>query len=86
MDSMTIWQTYNLLKQFMTKRQCRSPDSVAATKELFNATWVSDDETCLKKETTLQLKLIKTYNQIAASGRQFGVSLPYFRRQDWDIR
>lgn len=64
----------------------RSPDSVAATKELFNNTWVLDEEACLKKETDLQLRLIKTYNQIAASGRQFGVSLPYFRRQDWDMR
>ncbi|KAL3778851.1 hypothetical protein HJC23_001462 [Cyclotella cryptica] len=45
----------------------RSPDSVAATKELFNTTWVADEEQCLKQETTLQLKLIKTYNQIAAS-------------------
>lgn len=62
----------------------RSPDSVAATKVLFNSTWVADDETCLKKETDLQLRLIKTYNQVAASGRQFGVSLPYFRRQDWN--
>eukprot|EP00956_Cyclotella_meneghiniana_P012402 scaffold17626_cov47-Cyclotella_meneghiniana.AAC.2 len=64
----------------------RSPDSVAATKVMFNTTWVADEETCLKKETDLQLRLIKTYNQIAASGRQFGVSLPYFRRQDWDMK
>ena len=64
----------------------RSPDSVAATKVMFNTTWVADEETCLKKETDLQMRLIKTYNQLAASGRQFGVSLPYFRRQDWDMR
>eukprot|EP00571_Detonula_confervacea_P011988 CAMPEP_0172306224 /NCGR_PEP_ID=MMETSP1058-20130122/7334_1 /TAXON_ID=83371 /ORGANISM="Detonula confervacea, Strain CCMP 353" /LENGTH=375 /DNA_ID=CAMNT_0013018033 /DNA_START=59 /DNA_END=1186 /DNA_ORIENTATION=- len=60
----------------------RSPDSVAATKELFQSTWVADEESCLKKETDLQLKLIATWNQIAASGRQFGVNLPYFQRKD----
>ena len=61
----------------------RSPDSVAATKELYQSTWVSVDEvTCLKKETDLQMKLIATWNQIAASGRQFGVNLPYFHRKD----
>lgn len=60
----------------------RSPDSVAATKELFQSTWVEpDEETCLKKETDLQMKLIATWNQMAASGRQFGVNLPYFQRK-----
>jgi len=60
----------------------RSPDSVAATKELFQSTWVATDEsTCLKIETDLQMKLIATWNQVAASGRQFGVSLPYFQRR-----
>ncbi|KAL7529605.1 hypothetical protein ACHAWF_003045 [Thalassiosira exigua] len=60
----------------------RSPDSVAATKELFQTTWVEDDETCLRKETDLQMKLIATWNQMAASGRNFGVKLPYFRRRE----
>ena len=60
----------------------RSPDSVALTKELFQSTWVADEEACLKKETELQMKLIGTWNQIAASGRSFRVQLPYFRRKD----
>ena len=61
----------------------RSPDSVAATKELFQSTWVADEEACLKKETDLQMNLIGTYNQIAASGRAFfGVQIPYFRRKE----
>ena len=66
----------------------RSPDSVAATKELFQSTWVAVDEpTCLKIETDLQMKLIATWNQVAASGRQFGVSLPYFqKRKDLEMR
>jgi len=41
--------------------ECRSPDSVAATKELFQSTWVADEDTCLKKETDLQMKLIATW-------------------------
>ena len=39
----------------------RSPDSVALTKEMFQSTWVADDETCLRKETELQMKLIATW-------------------------
>ena len=59
----------------------RSPDSVATTKELFQSTWMMDDDAmCLETETKLQLKLIGTWNQVAAAGRQFGVNLPYFHR------
>ena len=59
----------------------RSPDSVAASKELFQTTWMEgDDATCLEKETTLQLKLIGTWNQAAAAGRQFGINLPYWNK------
>ena len=59
----------------------RSPDSVAASKELFQSTWVEADvATCLEKETTLQLKLIGTWNQAAAAGRQFGINLPYWNK------
>jgi len=59
----------------------RSPDSVAASKELFQSTWmVEDDATCLEKETTLQLKLIGTWNQAAAAGTQFGINLPYWNK------
>lgn len=59
----------------------RSPDSVAASKELFQTTWMeADDATCLEKETTLQLKLIGTWNQAAAAGRQFGINLPYWNK------
>jgi len=59
-------------------KNIRSPDSVASTKELFQSTWVADEDACLRKETDLQMKLIGTWNQIAASGRQFGAKLPYY--------
>jgi enoyl-CoA hydratase/carnithine racemase len=60
----------------------RSPDSVSLTKELYQKTWVAaSEEYSLKLETELQLKLLKTWNQLAASGRNFGFKVPYFRRK-----
>jgi enoyl-CoA hydratase/carnithine racemase len=60
----------------------RSPDSVSLTKELYQKTWVAaSEEYSLKLETELQLKLLKTWNQLAASGRNFGLKVPYFRRK-----
>ena len=61
---------------------CRSPDSVALTKQMYQQTWVAPEEYCLTVETDLQKKLLASWNQIAASGRNFGVSIPYFRRKD----
>ena len=76
--------TVNAARQAMKVAReitARSPDSVAASKELFQSTWmVEDDATCLEKETTLQLKLIGTWNQAAAAGRQFGINLPYWNK------
>ena len=67
----------------LAKEICvRSPDSVAASKELFQSTWMeSDDATCLEIETELQLKLIGTWNQVAAAGRQLGINLPYWNKK-----
>lgn len=60
----------------------RSPDSVALAKQLYQETWFSpSEEYSLKLETELQRKLLKTWNQLAASGRNFGVKVPYFRRK-----
>jgi enoyl-CoA hydratase/carnithine racemase len=60
----------------------RSPDSVAMTKELYQKTWVAPEEYCLRLETELQKKLLTRWNQLAASGRNFGWKLPYFQRRD----
>jgi len=59
----------------------RSPDSVAASKNLFQSTWVASEEYCLRVETDLQRTLLASWNQIAASGRTFGLKIPYFRRK-----
>jgi enoyl-CoA hydratase/carnithine racemase len=58
----------------------RSPDSVGLSKQLYQQTWVAPEEYSLRMETELQLKLLKTWNQVAASGRNFGLKIPYFRR------
>ena len=60
----------------------RSPDSVAAAKRLYQETWVAPEEHCLREETIVQRQLLASYNQLAASGRNFGVKIPYADRKD----
>jgi hypothetical protein len=45
----------------------RSPDAIAAAKKLFQDTWVSSEEECLDLETTLQKKLLLSWNQVCDS-------------------
>jgi enoyl-CoA hydratase/carnithine racemase len=57
----------------------RSPDAIRLAKRLFQETWVNpSDGECLDLESTFQRKLIATWNQIAASSRNFGGKFPYF--------
>ena len=63
----------------------RSPDAVAAAKELFRKTWVEPDELkCLQIETKLQKKLLLNWNQIAATTRTMSKTwhLPYTKRRN----
>ena len=61
----------------------RSPDSVALAKQLFQETWTATvDEESLRLETEFQRELLKTWNQLAASGRNFGLRVPYVKRKD----
>mmetsp|Transcript_4701 Transcript_4701/g.11983 ORF Transcript_4701/g.11983 Transcript_4701/m.11983 type:complete len:401 (+) Transcript_4701:77-1279(+) len=62
----------------------KSPDALAATKELYQNTWnMSDDGDALKEETRLQRKLLVSWNQLAASSRSLtGFKVPYFNRKD----
>ncbi|KAL3926911.1 MAG: hypothetical protein SGBAC_013289 [Bacillariaceae sp.] len=59
----------------------RSPDAVASAKKLYDSTWNASEEESLKLETELQEKLMISFNQIAASGRAFGVDVPYWKRK-----
>ena len=60
----------------------RSPDSVAAAKRLYQETWVAPEEHCLREETIVQRQLLASYNQLAASSRNFGVKMPYGSRKN----
>jgi enoyl-CoA hydratase/carnithine racemase len=60
----------------------KSPDAVASAKRLYQETWTAPEAECLEVETKLQRKLIASWNQIAASGRAFGWSVPYGKRKD----
>ena len=68
-------------EKFVAEILEKSPDSIANAKKLIQSTWVASDEYCLKAETDLQRQLLISWNQIAASARNFGVSLPYFQRK-----
>ena len=59
----------------------RSPDAVACTKELYHRTWETSEKECLEVETELQEKLLVSFNQFAASGRAFGLEVPYLKRR-----
>jgi hypothetical protein len=63
-------------------KQSRSPDAVAASKKLYQETWVADEKTCLEKETELQKTLLITWNQLVASGKNFSINLPFMSRKD----
>lgn len=62
----------------------RSPDSIAGAKMLYQRTWVSSEKECLETETVIQERLLKSWNQIAASAKNFGINAPYKERQDFD--
>ena len=42
----------------------RSPDSVAAAKQLFQDTWTSSEDVCLETETNLQKQLLTKWNTV----------------------
>jgi enoyl-CoA hydratase/carnithine racemase len=76
-DPMT--EAYEFAKEIVK----RSPDAIAAAKELYQCTWTVSDETSLETETKLQRKLLISWNQLVASGRSaFGVNVPYFNRKE----
>jgi len=61
----------------------KSPDALRLTKQLYQQTWRTgaSEEYCLQLETEFQKKLLLSWNQIAASGRNFGWKLPYFQKK-----
>ena len=61
----------------------RSPDAIAAAKQLFQATWTSASvNESLLLETKHQRKLLVSWNQLASSGRSTtGWEIPYIKRK-----
>mmetsp|Transcript_9624 Transcript_9624/g.12711 ORF Transcript_9624/g.12711 Transcript_9624/m.12711 type:complete len:367 (+) Transcript_9624:170-1270(+) len=60
----------------------KSPDAVSLSKKLYQATWIAvPEDYCLTVETELQKQLLLSWNQIAATGRNFGWKIPYFERK-----
>jgi enoyl-CoA hydratase/carnithine racemase len=57
----------------------KSPDALRLAKQLYQNSWVPQmtEEACLQMEMEYQKKLLFSWNQMAASGRKFGVKLPY---------
>jgi enoyl-CoA hydratase/carnithine racemase len=70
------WAHAQLMAQHVATR---SPDAVAAAKHLYQSTFVAaSQQECLELETKLQQQLLLgSWNQVAASARNFGVPLPY---------
>ena len=62
----------------------KSPDSIAAAKILYQKSWFASEKDCLELETDIQKRLLVSWNQMAASAKNFGVHLPYKDRQDFD--
>jgi len=62
----------------------RSPDAVGYTKRLFQETFrnSSSEQHALHLETSFQKELIGSWNQLSASAKNFGVSLPFVERKD----
>jgi enoyl-CoA hydratase/carnithine racemase len=70
--------------EFATSLLDRSPDAIAAAKELYHTTWTSSTgQEALEAETKLQRRLLMSWNQLAASGRSaLGWGVPYLNRKD----
>ena len=61
----------------------RSPDALAASKRLFQESWVAPEEECLALETDLQRKLLPSWNQLVQSANNFSsMKLPFKKRDE----
>ena len=68
-------------KKVASELASRSPDAVALTKKLFQETWIDmNEKEALELETELQKKLLPSWNQLAASAKNFKMDVPYTTR------
>eukprot|EP00934_Nitzschia_sp_Nitz4_P007956 Nitzschia sp. Nitz4//scaffold35_size145790//140195//141148//NITZ4_003061-RA/size145790-processed-gene-0.250-mRNA-1//-1//CDS//3329549217//7946//frame0 len=59
----------------------RSPDALAYAKQMYQNTWRASEAHCLEVESTLQVRLLASWNQLASAARAFGWKIPYFGRK-----
>mmetsp|Transcript_28128 Transcript_28128/g.34342 ORF Transcript_28128/g.34342 Transcript_28128/m.34342 type:complete len:131 (-) Transcript_28128:37-429(-) len=62
----------------------RSPDCSTAAKRLYQKSWFATEQECLNLETDLQKRLLLSWNQMAASAKNFGIHVPFRERQNFD--
>lgn len=61
----------------------QSPDAIAASKLLYQKTWVdANEKDSLELESKLQKKLIPSWNQFVASAKNFGFNFNYTKQKD----
>lgn len=63
----------------------RSPDSVAATKALFEKTWQVDESEAFAVESKIQFKLLRGRNQKEATKANFEKRVPAFKKRQFDF-
>lgn len=68
-------------KKVASELASRSPDAIALTKKLLQETWIDmNEKEALELETELQKKLLPSWNQLAASAKNFKMDVPYTTR------
>jgi enoyl-CoA hydratase/carnithine racemase len=68
-------------ESLMAEICARSPDSVAATKQLFQETWVATEDEAFSRESRLQALVLTGSNQRAAMNANFKKEPPRFGRR-----
>lgn len=63
----------------------RSPDSVAASKALFESTWLEDEDEAFSVESRLQFRLLRGRNQREAMKANFEKRPPRFKPRQFDF-
>jgi enoyl-CoA hydratase/carnithine racemase len=63
----------------------RSPDAIAASKALFEKTWLAPEGEALGVESKLQFKLLRGKNQREAMKANFEKRAPAFKKRQFDF-
>lgn len=78
-------QPMQLAQNLAEAIKTRSPDSVAASKALFESTWLEDEDEAFSVESKLQFKLLRGRNQREAMKANFEKREPRFKPRQYDF-